>query len=95
MQSPEGWDSWVLDLHSGKVLDLAFQPKSGLLASLSEDGWIILWQAALEAVQVLEGVEAGFSCLAWQATGQHLAAGGQRGELLVWSSVQAKGKTIE
>jgi WD40 repeat protein len=85
MQSPEGWDSWVLDLHSGNVLDLAFQPQSGLLASLSDDGWIILWQAALEAAQVLEGAEAGFSCLAWHPTGQHLAAGGQQGELLVWS----------
>lgn len=85
MQSPEGWDSWVLDLHSSNVLDVAFQPKSGLLASLSEDGWIIFWQAALEAVQVMEGTEAGFSCLAWHPTGQHLAAGGQRGELFVWS----------
>ncbi|MGI0484196.1 WD40 repeat domain-containing protein [Pantanalinema rosaneae CENA516] len=85
MQSPEGWDSWVLDLHSDTVLDVAFQPQTGWLASLSEDGWIILWQAALEAAQVLEGAEAGFSCLAWHSTGRHLAAGGQRGELLVWS----------
>lgn len=92
MQSPEGWDSWVLDLHSGMVLDLAFQPKSGLLVSLSDDGWIILWQAALEAVQVLEGATGGFSCLAWHPGGQHLAAGGQRGELLVWSTNIDKGK---
>ncbi|MGI0495355.1 WD40 repeat domain-containing protein [Alkalinema pantanalense CENA528] len=86
MQSPEGWDSWVLNLHSDTVLDVAFQPKTGWLASLSEDGWIILWQAALEAVQVLEGAEAGFSCLAWHPMGHHLAAGGQRGELFVWST---------
>ena len=46
-----------------------FQPKTGWLASLSEDGWIILWQAALEAAQVLEGAEAEFSCLAWHPTG--------------------------
>jgi WD40 repeat protein len=74
----------VLDLHNDTVLDVAFQPKTGWLASLSEDGWIILWQAALEAAQVLEGAEAGFSCLVWHPTGQHLAAGGQQGELLVW-----------
>jgi len=86
MRSPEGWDSWVLDLHSGTVLDLAFQPKTGLLASLSEDGWIILWQAALKAAQVLEGAEEGFSCLAWHPTRQDLAAGGRRGELFVWST---------
>ena len=87
MQFPDSWESWLLDLHGGTVLDLAFQPKSGLLASLSEDGWIILWQAALKATQVIEGPEKGFACLAWHLTGQHLAAGGQQGELFVWSSV--------
>lgn len=89
MQFPDRWDSWLLDLHGGTVLDLAFQPKSGLLASLSEDGWIILWQAALKATQVIEGPEKGFSYLAWHPTGQHLAAGGQQGELFVWSSCAA------
>ncbi|MBW4551507.1 MAG: WD40 repeat domain-containing protein [Aphanocapsa sp. GSE-SYN-MK-11-07L] len=82
MHSTKGWESWVLDLHSGTVLDVAFRPKTGWLASLSDDGWIILWQAA----QVLEGAEEGFSCLAWHPNGRHLAAGGQRGELLVWST---------
>ncbi|WP_250126500.1 hypothetical protein [Chroococcidiopsis sp. CCMEE 29] len=86
MQSPDGSDNWVLDLHSETVLDVAFQPRTGWLASLSEDGWIILWQAALEAAQVLKGADAGFSCLAWHPTGQLLAAGGQQGELLVWST---------
>jgi Tol biopolymer transport system component len=85
MPMPEEWESWVLDLHSGNVLDVAFQPKSILFASLSEDGWIILSQAGLEANQVLEGPEEGFSCLAWHSTGQHLAAGGQQGELFIWS----------
>ncbi len=81
----EGWQSWVLDLHSETVLDVAFQPKTGLLASLSNDGWLILWQLAIEAVQILEGAAEGFSCLAWHPSGQWLAAGGQQGELLIWS----------
>ena len=83
----EDWQSWLLDLHNGPVLDVAFQPKTGLLASLSEDGWIILWKAAVEAAQILEGVKGGFSALAWHPGGQHLAAGGQQGEVLVWSVV--------
>jgi WD40 repeat protein len=83
----EDWESWPLDLHNGTVLDVAFQPKTGLLASLSEDGWIILWQAAVNATQILEGAEGGFSALAWHPGGQHLAAGGQQGEVLVWSMV--------
>jgi WD40 repeat protein len=79
------WDSWVLELSSGNVIDVAFQPKSGVLASLAEDGWIVLWQAAVEAVQVLDGAEEGFCCLAWHPTGCRLAAGGQRGKVFIWS----------
>ncbi|MEM9265369.1 MAG: WD40 repeat domain-containing protein [Cyanobacteria bacterium P01_F01_bin.13] len=81
----EGWKSWVLDLHRDTVLDVAFQPQTGLLASLSEDGWILLWQAAVEPMQVLEGAKEGFSCLSWHPTGDYLAAGGQQGEVLVWT----------
>ncbi|MEO1396278.1 MAG: WD40 repeat domain-containing protein [Cyanobacteria bacterium J06634_5] len=81
----EGWQSWLLDLHQGTVLDIAFQPQTCLLASLSDHGWILLWQSAVEPVQVLEGAEEGFSCLTWHPTGEYLAAGGQHGEVLVWA----------
>lgn len=81
----EGWRSWLLELHGDTVLDVAFQPQTGLLASLSEDGWILLWQAAVEPAQVLEGAKEGFSCLSWHPTGEYLAAGGQQGEVLVWT----------
>ncbi len=85
VKTPLDWNSWVLELSSGNVIDLAFQPKSGVLASLAEDGWIVLWQAAVEAVQVLDGAEEGFCCLGWHPTGCRLAAGGRRGELFIWS----------
>jgi WD40 repeat protein len=85
VKTPLDWESWVLELGSGNVIDVAFQPKSGVLASLAEDGWIVLWQAAVEAVQVLDGAAEGFCCLAWHPTGCRLAAGGRRGELFVWS----------
>jgi WD40 repeat protein len=85
MPTSDDLDHWVLDLHDGNVLDVAFQPKNGLLASLSEEGKIILWQAAVEAAQVLEGPQSGLSCLAWDPQGQHLAAGGPQGEFLIWS----------
>ena len=35
----EGWQSWLLDLHQDTVLDVAFQPQTGLLASLL-GGWL-------------------------------------------------------
>ena len=85
IKTPTDWDSWVLELNNGNVLDVAFQPQSGVLASLAEDGWIILWQAAAEAEQVLDGAADGFSCLAWHPTGCRLAAGGVQGELYIWS----------
>ena len=81
----EGWQGWILDIHNENVLDIAFQHQTGLLASLSEDGWVILWQAAIEVAQILEGARDGFSCLAWHPTGKRLAAGGQLGEVVVWS----------
>ncbi len=81
----EGWQGYLLDLHQDTVLDVAFQPQTGLLASLAEDGLILLWQAAVEPMQVLEGAEDGFSCLTWHPTGEYLAAGGQHGEVLVWA----------
>lgn len=81
----EDWQSWILESHTANVLDIAFQHQTGLLASLSEDGWVILWQAAIEAAQMLNGAKDGFSCLAWHSTGKCLAAGGQQGEVLVWS----------
>ncbi len=85
VHTPLDWESWVLELSSGNVIDVAFQPKSGVLATLAEDGWIVLWQAAVEAVQVLDGAEEGFCCLGWHPTGCRLAAGGARGEVFIWS----------
>ncbi|MEO0355326.1 MAG: hypothetical protein AAF268_10920 [Cyanobacteria bacterium P01_A01_bin.3] len=88
-----GWNSQVLDLHQGMVRAIAFQPQSSLLASAAEDGWLCLWnQQASRLTQVLEGAAAGFSCLAWNPSGGAIAAGGSRGEVLVWrETTQGKG----
>ena len=85
----EGWTASVLDLHSGTVRAIAFQPQSKLLASASEDGWVCLWQNATQAAQILEGAADGFSTLAWSPQGKYLAAGGCGGEVVVWGQVLA------
>ncbi len=85
----EGWTANVLDLHSGTVRAIAFQPQSKLLASAAEDGWVCLWQKATQAAQVLEGATGGFSTLAWSPQGKYLVAGGCGGDLLVWSKALA------
>ena len=90
-----GWEARVLDLHEGIVQAIAFQPDTFLLASAADDGYLCLWQEAEQVAQILEGVTAGFSSLAWHPQGQRrtqglplLAAGGQNGELLIWAKAE-------
>jgi len=71
---------------------LEFHPQSLLLASAADDGWLCLWTKAKQVGQILEGARGGFSCLAWSKDGKQLAAGGQDGELIIWSqSKRGKG----
>jgi WD40 repeat protein len=87
-----GWSGRMLDAHVGIVQAIAFQPGSFLLASAAEDGWVGLWKKAKQLGQTLTGAPQGFSCLAWHPQGHQLAAGGQNGELVIWSkSSQGQG----
>jgi len=88
----DGWNANVLTLHDRKIQALLFHPHSLLLASAADDGWLGLWTKAKQVGQILEGAKDGFSCLAWSQDGKQLAAGGQNGELIVWSeSKRGKG----
>jgi WD40 repeat protein len=80
-----GWSSRAFDLHQQKIVALAFQPGSSLLASAAEDGRVMLWSKAKQLGQVLDGVAQGFSSLAWSPRGNLLAAGGRQGEWLIWA----------
>ncbi|MGL5805594.1 MAG: WD40 repeat domain-containing protein [Xenococcaceae cyanobacterium] len=92
IKEEDGWNGRVLKFHGDKIKALRFQPNSLLLASAAEDGWLCLWSKAKQAQQLLEGAPNGFSCLAWQREGKQLAAGGQNGEIIVWSqSYRGKG----
>lgn len=87
-----GWDGRLLETHDGVVQAIAFQPETFLLASAADDGCVCLWHKAKQVAQVLKGAPDGFSCLAWHPQGHQLAAGGQNGELLIWSkSTRAQG----
>ena len=88
----DGWNANVLTLHERKIQALLFHPQSLLLASAADDGWLCLWRGAKQVGQILEGASGGFFCLAWSQNGKQLAAGGQDGELIVWSeSKRGKG----
>ncbi len=87
-----GWEGWALEVHENVVNAIGFQPNTFLLASASADGQLCLWEEAEELLQILEGADGGFSCLAWHPQGKFLAAGGCGGELLIWSkSMRGKG----
>ncbi len=90
----DGWNARVLNLHESKIQALEFHPHSLLLASAADDAWLCLWTKAKQVGQILEGARGGFSCLAWSKNGKQLAAGGQDGELIIWSeSKRGKGFT--
>ncbi|QLE56529.1 WD40 repeat domain-containing protein [Nostoc sp. TCL26-01] len=82
-----GWEARVLANHVGIVNAIAFAPNSFLLASAAADGWLCLWNQAKEVSQILTGVKDGFSTLAWHPQGKLIAAGGDQGELMIWSKV--------
>ncbi len=87
-----GWEGWALEVHENVVSAIAFQPNTFLLASAATDGQLCLWYEAEQLLQILEGADAGFSCLAWHPDGLFLVAGGCGGELVVWSkSTRGKG----
>ncbi len=87
-----GWNSQVLQKHHEKVRSIAFQPQSFLLASAADDGQICLWHQAKDLALTLKDTSNGFSCLAWHPQGSQLAAGGQSGELFIWSrTLRGKG----
>jgi WD40 repeat protein len=87
-----GWEGWALEVHENVVNAIAFEPTTFLLASAAADDRVCLWNQAKELLQILEGADAGFSCLAWHPQGQFLAAGGCGGELIVWAkSMRGKG----
>ncbi|MFN6565656.1 WD40 repeat domain-containing protein [Dendronalium sp. ChiSLP03b] len=82
-----GWEAQVLTNHVDAIAAIAFAPKSFVLASAAADGWLCLWNEAKQVSQIITGVSAGFSSLAWHPQDKFLAAGGEKGELLLWSKM--------
>ncbi|MEB3291562.1 MAG: WD40 repeat domain-containing protein [Synechococcales bacterium] len=80
-----GWEGEVAGLHTGTVLDVAFQPQSLTWASASEDGQVQIYYHLNQPIQLLSGAPQGFTKLAWHPTGDFLATGGRQGELLIWT----------
>ncbi|RMF20456.1 MAG: hypothetical protein D6756_14215 [Cyanobacteria bacterium J083] len=86
-QKPELASSWqanILDLHEARVNAIAFQPHSLSLASISNDGYLCLWENAQHLSQIAAGIKSGLACLAWQPTGQSLAVGAKDGTVMRW-----------
>lgn len=85
-----GWEAQVLTNHVDIIQGIDFAPNSFLLASAASDGWLCLWKNAKNVSQVLTGVSNGYSSLAWHTQGKLLAAGGDNGEIQIWSRVESR-----
>lgn len=84
-QESLGWEATILTNHVAIIQAIAFAPNSFLLASAGADGWICLWQQAKQVSEILTGASDGFTCLSWHSQAKLLAAGGENGELVIWS----------
>ncbi len=80
-----GWGATVLENHMNIVEAIEFSPDNLMLASAGADGWLCLWKKAKKVTQILQGAKNGFSCVTWHPQGNKIAAGGQNGEVLIWS----------
>jgi len=79
-----GWKSRVLQHHRERVNEIAFQPKSLLLAAAGQDGVVSLWDQGKALATALKFPKGGCSALAWHPTNALLAVTGTTGEVMVW-----------
>ncbi|WP_424101776.1 WD40 repeat domain-containing protein [Moorena producens] len=85
----KNWENRVLQ-HDQAIQAITFAPNSSLLTSASNDGGIQLWSKAKKLSKIVSG-KIKFSCLAWNPTGDYLAAGGQNGEVIIWQNSISSG----
>ncbi|WP_416181115.1 WD40 repeat domain-containing protein, partial [Chloroflexus sp.] len=77
----------TLQGHTAPVRELAFSPRSPILASVSEDRSVRFWQ--VEHAQPLPLIlehSAGVSCLNFSPDGQLLATGAHDGRICLWQA---------
>ncbi|WP_414620384.1 WD40 repeat domain-containing protein [Calothrix sp. CCY 0018] len=80
-----GWGATILSNHFSTVEAIEFAPDSLMLASAAADSWLCLWKNAKKIAQTFQGADKGFSSVAWHPQGNKIAAGGQNGEVMIWS----------
>lgn len=83
-----GWSSEAVS-HEEQVVAMAFHPQSLRLASVGKDGWLHFWHRGQKLLQSFEQTLQGFSALSWHPQGHHLVAGGEAGEVFLWSETKS------
>ncbi|GAB4535780.1 MAG: AAA-like domain-containing protein [Pleurocapsa sp.] len=78
----------TLDKHHSEVKDIALSPDGQYLASVDDDGKIILWQQnnqTWQHLQTLQGQDNSIWSVAFSPDSQTLATAGEDGKIILWS----------
>ncbi|WP_017292626.1 WD40 repeat domain-containing protein [Geminocystis herdmanii] len=84
----QGWNGSILKGNYGKIQDLQFHPDNFLLVSGCNQGNLLLWENRKNLRQNLKEIAGGFSCLKWNISGQKLATGSNRGEIVIFRKTE-------
>jgi WD40 repeat protein/serine/threonine protein kinase len=76
--------------HTGKVTAVAFDPKTGALATADIDGRVRIWKPGLWTCDQTLTAGAGVNALAFWPDGSRLAAGRADGQTRVWDTTSGK-----
>jgi WD40 repeat protein/serine/threonine protein kinase len=89
---PDGKLLQTLTGHSGIVRGIAFHPKKDQLASVSEDGSLLIWDLTADRrpPRRLEGHDGKVYTVAWSPTGQRIASAGMDTTIRIWDPAAEK-----
>lgn len=76
--------------HSAIIHDLAFSPDSARLASVSNDGTIVLQRIDEPQAITHRGHDGAVTCVAWSPDGKSIVTGGGDGTVRLWSVTDGK-----
>ncbi|HWZ60239.1 MAG TPA: WD40 repeat domain-containing protein [Gemmatimonadaceae bacterium] len=86
-KTPEGTKPLQLEAHDGRVTDLAFQHRGARLASIADDGQVVLWWPGRHRTPIGEAeLGGGLSRVAWSPDDRTVVVGSESGEVVAFDA---------